>query len=363
MKRLLIPLLSLVFILSCSFIPPDTLPIETEPPAATQQPAATAAPPLITLPPPGAQPVPPVLAGCPIFPPDNIWNARVDWLPLDPRSDAYVASIGIDEPFHMDFGSGEWDGGPIGIPYNLVDSSQAPSNVEFYYPEESDPGPYPIPPDPLIEGGPDADGDRHILILDTDTCVLYELYDAWPPENAGDPWSAGSGAIYDLASNALRPAGWTSADAAGLPILPGLVRYDEVLSGRITHALRFTVPETRTDYVWPARHFASEDDNPNLPPMGQRFRLRANYDISGFDPFLQVILRAMKEYGIILADNGSPWYISGVPDERWNNDLLHDLDVLTGADFEAVDSSNLMIDPDSGACRQPTAAYLPSILR
>ena len=200
-----------------------------------------------------------------------------------------------------------------------------------------------------------------ILILNVDTCRLYELYSAYPQGDGS--WWAGSGAIYDLASNALRPAGWTSADAAGLPILPGLVRYDEVLTGRITHALRFTVPETRTDYVWPARHFASEDDNPNLPPMGQRFRLRANYDISGFDPFLQVILRAMKEYGIILADNGSPWYISGVPDERWNNDLLHDLDVLTGADFEAVDSSNLMIDPDSGACRQPTAAYLPSILR
>jgi hypothetical protein len=266
--------------------------------------------------------------------------------------------------FHPDFGSGIWppdDGGPIGIPYVVVPAGQPSAPVSFYYPDESDPGPYPIPADPPIEGGPQADGDRHILIVQEETCLLYELYDAWPTGDGG--WEAGSGAIYDLRANDLRPAGWTSADAAGLPILPGLVRYDEVAAGEITHAIRFTAPETQRAYVWPARHFASDLTDERYPPMGQRFRLRAGYDLSGFAPQAQVILRAMQRYGIILADNGSPWYVSGVPDERWDNDVLHQLDRLTGDDFEAVDVSSLMVDPDSArAVVLDEVAFLPSVV-
>jgi hypothetical protein len=300
---------------------------------------------------------------CPLFPPDNIWNTPIDQMPIDPLSDVYVATIGADKIFHPDFGSGIWppeDGGPIGIPYVVVPAGQPGVPVTFEYDDESDPGPYPIPPDPPIEGGPQSDSDRHILILQEGTCLLYELYAAWPAE--GDAWEAGSGAIYDLNSNALRPEGWTSADAAGLPILPGLVRYDEVAAGEINHALRFTALETRRAYVWPARHFASDKTEEKFPPMGQRFRLRADFDMSGFDPQIQVILRAMQRYGIILADNGQPWFVSGVPDERWDNDILHQLDQLTGKDFEAVDVSALMVDPDSGqAAIFDETAYLPSV--
>ena len=282
----------------------------------------------------------PVIANCSIFPSTNYWNARVDSLPTHPMSDAWIDSIGRDAGFHMDFGSGEWDGGPIGIPYNIVAGSTVPTvEVEFYYPEESDAGPHPIPENPNIEYG----SDHHILMVDTDTCTLYEIYDA-SFENGG--WSGGSGAIWDLNSNALRPETWTSADAAGLPILPGLVRYDEIAAGEIKHALRFTVEDT-AGYIWPARHLTSEAQA-GIPPMGARFRLKANYDISDFPLAMQILLQAMKTYGIILADNGSNWYVSGAPDERWDNDMLHLLDVLTGADFEAVDTSMLMVDMNSG---------------
>jgi hypothetical protein len=224
-------------------------------------------------------------------------------------------------------------------------------SVAFAYRDESDPGPYPIPAKPPIEGGADSRGDRHILIVDRDRCILYELYSAWPQPDGR--WQAGSGAIFDLRSNALRPAGWTSADAAGLPILPGLVRYEEVLAGEIRHALRFTAPQTRRDYVWPARHHASDLTQPHYPPLGQRFRLRADVDLSGFSPEVQVILRALKAHGMILADNGAPWFISGVPDERWDNDtLVGELRQLRGADFEAVDGSSLMLDPNSGQVQE-----------
>lgn len=311
---------------------------------------------------PAVRATPASIAGCPLFPVDNIWNARVDLLPLDARSAAYIDSIGRGTGFHMDFGSGEWDGGPIGIPFTLVGAGQPLVTVNFTWEDESDAGPYPVPPDALIEGGPGSDGDRHVLVLDTDACLLYEMYNSWP--NPDGSWDADAGAVYDLNSNALRPDGWTSADAAGLPMLPGLVTYDEVTSGQITHALRFTAARTQRAYVWPARHYASSITDPNVPPMGQRFRLKAGYNISGFDPQLQVILTAMKEYGIILADNGSNWYVSGAPDERWDNDLLHDLDVLTGDDFEAVDVRGLMLDPDSGQVRPSTgmpAIFLPII--
>jgi hypothetical protein len=297
----------------------------------------------------------PTLAGCPVFPADHIWNVPVDSLPVDPNSDAFVNTIGANKIVHADFGSGVWPPGstsPIGIPYTTVPGSQPLVPITFDYDDESDPGPYPIPPDAPIEGGPDGDGDRHVLVLERDNCVLYELFYAYP-QNGGASWTAGSGAIFDLTGYALRPAGWTSADAAGLAILPGLVRYDEVAAGAIHHALRFTAPQTRRAYVWPARHYASNLTGPQYPPMGQRFRLKASFDLSGFSPEVQVILQALKSYGMMLADNGSAWYISGAPDPRWDNDVLHELDAVTGADFEAVDVSSLMIDPDSGQAAGP----------
>lgn len=295
-----------------------------------------------------APPLPPP-SDCELFPADNHWYADVSSLPVHPRSDAWVATIGAGGRLKADFGSGLWNGGPIGIPFVEVDGSTPRSTVSFDYADESDPGPYPIPPDPPIEGGPGADGDRHILMLDNEQCRLYELYAAYPA-GVGN-WTAGSGAIYDLRSNALRPAGWTSADAAGLPILPGLVRYDEVASGEIGHAIRFTVPVTQRSYIWPARHQAGSTTNPDAPPMGAWFRLRSEVDISGFPAHDQVILRALQTHGMILADNGSSWYLSGAPDERWNNDMLALLGQIRGSDFEAVDTSSLMVDADSGAVR------------
>lgn len=284
---------------------------------------------------------------CPIFPANNIWNTPVDTLPVDPNSAAYIASIGTNAGVHPDFGSGTWDGGPIGIPYVVVSRTQPKVPIQFVeFGDESDPGPYPIPPDAPIEGGPNSDGDRHVLVVDNDNCLLYELYHAYPQSDGS--WQAGSGAIFDLRSSALRPAGWTSADAAGLPILAGLVRYNEVASGEIRHALRFTVPQTRRAYVWPARHFASSLTDSAYPPMGQRVRLRADFEISGFSFEVQIILQALKKYGMIVADNGSAWYLSGVPDERWNNDTLRELHQVKGSDFEAVDVSSLMVSPDSG---------------
>ena len=335
-----------ILLLACG--PVERAPWEEAVPSAPASPSGTAISPGLP---------------CPLFPADNIWNARVDHLPVHPLSEDYIDTIGRDAPFHPDFGSGIWppdDGGPIGIPYVVVPADQPGVVVEFYYADESDPGPYPIPDDPPIEGGPDSEGDRHILIVQGGSCLLYELFDAWPQANGG--WGAGSGAIFDLNSNALRPAGWTSADAAGLPILPGLVRYDEVASGEINHAIRFTAPETQRAFVWPARHFASDLTGINYPPMGTRFRLKSGFDMSGFDPQVQVILLAMQRYGIILADNGSSWYVSGSPDERWDNDILHQLDALTGNDFEAVDVSSLMTDPDSGSVAvYDELSYLPTV--
>lgn len=290
---------------------------------------------------------------CTLFPADNVWNARVDGLPVHPRSATYVASIGSSTTMHADFGSGVWPPGsssPIGIPFVEVGAETPPVPIRFTaYGDESDPGPYPVPPSAPVEGGPDADGDRHVLVLDRAACRLYELYRAFPHPDGS--WSADSAASWDLRSNALRPAGWTSADAAGLPILPGLVRYDEVASGRIAHAIRFTAPRTQRAFVWPARHFASSSTDPDLPPMGQRFRLRADFDVSAFSPDVRVILTAFKEYGIILADNGAAWFVSGAPDERWDDDVLHELGRVPGSAFEAVDVSGLMVHPDSGAAR------------
>ncbi len=287
-----------------------------------------------------------------MFPANNIWNTRVDSLPVDPHSNNYINSIGPDTGLHPDFGAGLFDGGPIGIPFITVPGNQPPVNVTFDYDAESDAGPYPIPPDAPIEGGPDSDGDRHILIVDSSHCKLYELYAAYPEDDQN--WIAGSGAIYDLNSNALRPASWTSADAAGLPILPGLIRYDEVAAGEIKHAIRFTAETTQRLFVWPARHFASDVTDSGVPPMGQRFRLKASFDVSPYPREVQVILNAMKTYGLILADNGSNWFISGAPDERWDNDVLVSaLRQIKGSNFEAVDTSSLMVNPESGEARQP----------
>jgi len=313
--------------------------------AAPTTTASTTVPPTTTTAAPRAAAAGVGFGGCPAFPADNHWHARVDGLPAHPQSSAYVASIGAGDGVKADFGSGTWDGGPIGIPVTSVAAGQAKVPVAFDYGDESDPGPYPIPSDALVEGGPAADGDRHVLVVEAGACRLYELFDAHP--NGDGSWQAGSGAVYDLRANDLRPAGWTSADAAGLPIAAGLVRYDEVAAGGIDHAIRVTVPDSQSSYVWPARHAASDSGDAALPPMGLRLRLRGDADLSGLGPQARVVAEAMQTYGVIVADNGSPWYLSGAPDERWDNDDLQTLGTLTGADFEAVESSSLMVSPDS----------------
>jgi hypothetical protein len=300
----------------------------------------------------------PVAGSCTVLPVDNIWNTPIDQLPVSPNSSTYVNTIGATTGVHADFGSGLWDGGPIGIPFITVPGTQTRYPASFTYTDESDPGPYAVPLNAPIEGGSASSGDRHAISIDVDHCILYELYAAYP-QAAG--WQAGSGAIYNLLSNNLRVASWTSADAAGLPIFPGLVRYDEILAGEIRHALRFTVPKTQKAYVWPARHYASTLTAAQYPPMGARFRLRPDFDISSFSPANQIILRALKKYGMMIADNGSPWFLSGAPDARWNNDELHDLGRIHGSDFQVVDVSELMISPDSGQARQ-TAAVTVSVM-
>ncbi len=280
------------------------------------------------------------------FPADNPWNTDISSEPVDPLSDALIASIGLDRGLHPDFGTVS-DGAPNGIPYVVVGGDQLKVPVSFDYDDESDPGPYPVPVDAPIEGGAAADGDRHVLVVDRDNWLLYELYDAHPlpsslpssvpSSNEGTGWHAGSGAIFDLSTDALRPPGWTSADAAGLPIFPGLVRYDEAAGASlIAHALRFTVSRTRRAYVAPARHFASNRTDPTLPPMGMRVRLRPSFDVSSFPPVVQVILKALKRYGMFVADNGSDWFISGAPDPRWSDDDLSTMRRVHGRDFEVV---------------------------
>jgi hypothetical protein len=276
----------------------------------------------------------PAARRCPIFPRTNAWNQRVDRLPAARNSAEIVAAIGAERSVHSDFGSGLWNGGPIGIPITVVGRRQAKTRVAFEYAGESDRGPYPIPRNVKIEGGRASSGDRHALILDRDACKLYELYALYPN---GRGWRAGSGAIWNLRSNRLRPAGWTSADAAGLPILPGLARYDEVRRGVIDHARRVTVQRSRRAYVYPARHFASDLTDPNLPAMGLRLRLKASFGVSRFPRQARIVLVALKRYGMVVSDNGSSWYITGAPDPRWSNDQLHTLGQVKGSDFEVVD--------------------------
>jgi hypothetical protein len=288
---------------------------------------------------------------CAIFPRSSHWNQRVDWLPAHPRSAAIVAGIGLSDHLHADFGSAlQGDpsgptprgdqGRPIGIPYTTVRKSQHRVPVSFDYAGESNRGPYPIPRNAPVEGGRSSGGDRHVIVVDRSHCRLYELFAAYPV-NGGARWRAGSGAVWSLRSNHMRPRGWTSADAAGLPILPGLARYGEAKRGRIDHALRFTAPRTRRAFLYPARHFASSLTDPNLPAMGQRLRLKRGFDISRFPRQSRVVLRALKRYGMILADNGAPWYVSGAPSRGWDNDDLHALQRVPGSAFEVVDSSRL----------------------
>lgn len=269
------------------------------------------------------------------FPDDDPWNTDVSKEPADPASDRLIASIGADKPLHADFGT-VWEGAPNGIPYVIVKGDQPKVPVSFEYADESDPGPYPIPQDAPIEGGPKGEGDRHVLVIDRDAWKLYELFSA-RPEEGGKRWKAGSGAVFDLSKSPSRPAGWTSADAAGLPIFPGLVRYDEAVERHeIRHALRFTVQRSRRAYLAPATHFASKSADPNLPPMGMRVRLKASFDASGFPETVRPILKALKTYGMFVADNGSDWYLSGAPDPRWSDDDLSTIKRVTGRDFEVV---------------------------
>jgi hypothetical protein len=310
--------------------PPPGSPQVPPPPPGTPPPPPPGTPP--PPPPPGAVPDLGLNAsfnGKAIFPATDLWNQPIDTAAVDPNSDAIMSRIGLNDPLHPDFGA-SWNGGPFGIPYIVVADDTPRYPVTFDYADESDPGPYPIPANPPIEPG----GDRHLLVVVRSEWKAYELYNL--RQEAGN-WRAGSGAIWDLTNGTTRPAGWTSADAAGLPILPGLARYDEVMErGEISHALRFTLSRTRRAYVAPASHWASSSTNPLDPPMGMRVRLKASFDISGYPPSSQVILRALKKYGMILADNGSDFYVSGTADARWNDALNNTLKQVRSGSFEVV---------------------------
>ncbi|WP_405089777.1 hypothetical protein OG767_18935 [Micromonospora sp. NBC_01392] len=295
----------------------------------------------------GARPSAPARP-CTVFPADNVWHADVSRLPVHARSSAMIGAIGAGATVHADFGSGQWAGAPIGIPVTVVAAGQRKVPVTFGYADESDPGPYPIPPDAKVEGGPAGTGDRHVIVWDRAACRAYELFDA---HRSGAGWRAGSGAVFDLRANRMRPAGWTSADAAGLSVLAGLVRYEEVAAGRIDHAIRVTVPRTRTGWTWPAGHSASSATDPALPQLGQRLRLKRSVDLSGLPRQARIVAEAMRRHGLIVADHGSAWFVSGAPDPRWDNDALHALDRLRGSDFEVVDAAGLMADPKSAAVR------------
>jgi hypothetical protein len=277
--------------------------------------------------------------GCEVFPPDNAWHENISRLPVSPLSNAYIASIGAGLDLHPDFGSNL----TYGIPYAVVPASQPKVAIHFTaYGDQSDPGPYPIPPGAPIEGGSGSSGDRHVLVVQSGACKLYELYSASP--NADGSWNAASGAVFNLRSNRLRPNGWTSADAAGLPIFAGLIRYDEIQRGYIDHAIRFTAPVTQAGFIHPATHFASSSTNPDLPPMGLRLRLRASFDISRFPRVARIILTAMKRYGLILADNGSPWYFQGATDPRWDDAALDTLKTVPGSAFQVVETGPIRRD-------------------
>ena len=297
----------------------------------------------------------PAVAGCPVFPADNVWNTDISGLPVHAQSSAWLSNMGgAGRKLHPDFGSSGDPSAPYGIPYTVVDSSHAKVPVNFQYSGESDHVPYPLGPDTPIEGGQGAGGDRHALMLDRGSCTLYELYDTH--YSAGGS-TAGSGAVFNLRANGpLRPATWTSADAAGLPIFPGLLRRDEVEAGAVSHAIRFTAQQTDRKFIWPARHQAGSSSNAALPPMGARFRLQAGFDISHFSAATRVVLTAMKHYGLILADNGSNWYFQGAADNGWNDTMISEMKSIPAGAFDAVDESSIMLNADSGQARQPGGA-------
>ncbi len=301
------------------------------------------------------------IASCPLFPANNIWNYNISHLPVIPNSANYIASIGITSKLHAAFGSTIPGYPPPGMPYVVVPATQPYVPVHFYYAKESTPGPYPIPPNVPVEGGRQNPGDRHVIVVNSDTCKLYEMWASYPQPDGS--WKAGGGSMWSLKSNSLRPKYWTSADAAGLPILPGLVRYDEVETGVINHALRVAVNHTQRAFLWPARHFASTDSSTNLPPMGLRLRLKAGVDISSFSPQNQVILTALKHYGVFVADNSdlNSLELSGArtPGDHWNNSSLAFLGNLHASDFEAVDESALQVSPNSGQVASPQQAHQP----
>src|SRR5271170_5088998 len=284
----------------------------------------------------------------------SLWNTDISNAPVDANSANIINYIGSSLTLHPDFGSGNYDGHSIGIPYDIVPGTQRKVTIDLgAYPDESDPGPMPIPADALIEGYPNpGDGDRHVLVLDKDNCWLYEMFNS--DKLSSTSWSADSTAVWDMTIDPQRPYTWTSADAAGLPIFPGLVRYDEVAAGAINHAIRFTVPTTQQAFTPPASHWASSVTDPDAPPMGTRLRLKASFDISSFSPANQVILTALQKYGMILADNGSAIYLSGAPDSRWNNSDLHLLDEVTGADFDVVTTGPVYTESDVPSGPSPT---------
>jgi hypothetical protein len=292
---------------------------------------------------------PPAAPNCSILPESNVWHADISALPVNAHSGAWLGNMNAaGTRLHPDFGSSGDPNAPYGIPWIAVPDSHGKVTPSFDYADESDPGPYPFGPDTPIEGGQQSGGDRHALMIDKDTCVLYELYDAnW---NGGHP-TAGSGAVFNLNSNNLRPPTWTSADAAGLPILPGLLRLDEVQSGHVDHAIRFTVSRTAAAHLWPARHDAGSGSSSVVPPMGARFRLKATYSTRGLRPDTVAVLTAMKKYGLIVADNGSNWYFQGATDPRWSDDMLDQLKAVPASAFEAIDESRLQISPNSGQAR------------
>jgi hypothetical protein len=292
---------------------------------------------------------------CPVFPANNVWNTDISSLPVHGSSAAWLGNMGgPSRLLHPDFGPS--DGFPYGIPFNVVDAGHPKVNVTFDYSDESDRVPYPFGPDISIEGGSNATGDRHAIMIDQSTCILYELFDAhYNPSGS----TAGSGATWNLGANGMRPAGWTSADAAGLPIFPGLLRIDEVQAGRVQHAIRFTAQRTDRSFVWPARHQAGAASDPGLPPMGARFRLHAGFPISRFSPATQVVLTAMQHYGLILADNGSNWYFQGAAQTGWSETMISELKTIPAGEFDAIDESSLMIDPNSAQARQPGAVSGP----
>jgi hypothetical protein len=290
------------------------------------------------------------VGGCDLFPANNYWNTPVTDLAVDSHSDAWLSHMSPDSLLHPDFGKSYGEQPvPYGIPITVVDGSHAKVDVKFRYSHESDPGPYPFGDDTKIEGGRASKGDRHAVVVDSSTC---ELYETWSTKVRSGSWYAGSGATWDLNSNKLRRDGWTSADAAGLPVIAGLLRYDEVeVAGQVTHAIRFTTDETQTAHIWPARHDAGSTASTSYPPMGARFRLRADFPTTGYRPDTVAVLEAMKTYGLVLADNGSPWYFQGTADKRWPSALLDELKTIPANAFEAVDTAPMMVHPNSGEAR------------